>query len=56
MPITRKTTTLNKPKPSHHWRCAKCGRTADSSVKPPMTYGGNCPKATNGMHRWMKER
>lgn len=47
---------IQKPKISHHWRCSKCGRTADSSTKPAMTYGGSCRKATNGMHRWLKER
>jgi hypothetical protein len=41
---------------SIHWRCSKCGRTADSSIKPGMTYGGRCPRATNGMHSWMKDR
>ena len=41
---------------THHWRCAHCGRTADSSVKPGMTYGGSCRMSRNGMHRWVKER
>ena len=40
----------------HHWRCSHCGRTADSSVRPGMTYGGKCRMAPNGMHRWIKER
>ena len=40
----------------HHWRCMHCNRTADSSVKPGATYGGRCPHAPNGMHRWIKER
>ena len=37
------------------WRCAHCGRTANSSVKPGMTYGGKCPDAPKGMHSWRKE-
>ena len=37
-----------------HWRCSKCGRTADSSVKPVATYGGGCPRSTNRMHSWTK--
>ncbi len=40
----------------HLWRCSKCGRTSNSSVKPGATYGGKCPKASNGMHSWQKER
>lgn len=37
-----------------HWRCANCGRTADSSVKPGPTYGGKCPNSKVGHHRWIK--
>ena len=45
-----------KTKIIHHWRCTKCLRTSDSSVKPVTTYGGKCPKAKNGLHSWVKER
>lgn len=48
--------TTKVKKAVHHWRCSRCNRTADSSVRPGMTYGGKCTKAPNGMHRWMKER
>ncbi len=44
-----------KPTIVHKWRCSKCGRTSNSSVKPGMTYGGKCPVAKNGMHSWHKE-
>ena len=27
-------TQVKKEKIVHHWRCSKCGRTADSSVRP----------------------
>lgn len=37
------------------WRCSKCGRTANRSIKPGMTDGGNCRSASNGMHSWVKE-
>lgn len=47
---------LKKEHVTHHWRCSKCGRTADSSVRPGMTYGGKCRDAKNGMHSWVKER
>ena len=39
---------------SIHWRCSKCGRTADSSIKPNATYGGPCHSASNGKHVWTK--
>ena len=39
---------------SIHWRCTKCGRTADSSIKPGATYGGPCHSASNGKHTWTK--
>ena len=38
------------------WRCANCNRTANSSVKPGMTYGGKCSGSLKGMHRWIMER
>lgn len=37
-----------------HWRCSKCGRTADSSIKPNPTYGGPCHNASNKQHSWTK--
>lgn len=46
---------VRKPTVVHKWRCSKCGRTANSSVKPGMTYGGKCQHSTNGMHSWRKE-
>lgn len=49
-PIIKKSNTV------HHWRCTKCGRTADSSVKPVSTYGGSCRVSSSGMHVWVKER
>lgn len=49
------TVPVKKPRQIIHWRCSCCGRTADSSVKPGMTYGGKCSKAPNGMHRWVKD-
>lgn len=48
--------SVKKTNTVHHWRCSHCGRTADSSAKPLMTYGGKCRVAANGMHRWVKER
>lgn len=48
-------TPVKKPKIVYKWRCSKCNRTSNSSVKPGMTYGGKCPQATNGMHSWHKE-
>ena len=48
-------TPVKKPRITPHWRCSKCNRTADSSVKPGMTYGGKCPGATNGLHSWRKD-
>lgn len=49
------TPKIKKTNTVHKWRCSKCGRTANSSVKPGMTYGGKCPQASNGMHSWSKE-
>ena len=37
-----------------HWRCSKCGRTADSSFKPIPSYGGPCHSALNGKHVWIR--
>lgn len=48
-PIVKKENTVKK------WRCAYCNRTANSSVKPGMTYGGKCPDSPKGMHSWRKE-
>ena len=44
-----------KSRQSIHWRCTCCGRTADSAVKPGVTYGGKCNAGPNGMHRWVKD-
>ena len=49
------TTVKKKENKVKKWRCSKCGRTANSSVKPGMKYGGNCHSASNGMHSWIKE-
>lgn len=48
-PVVKKTNIAK------NWRCAYCNRTANSSVKPVMTYGGKCPKSPRGMHSWRKE-
>ena len=50
------TMPVNKGNTVHHWKCSKCGRTSDSSMKPGLTYGGKCRDAKNGMHSWVKER
>lgn len=49
-------TPVKKSNVVHLWRCTHCGRTSSSSVKPLMTSGGKCSKASNGLHRWVKER
>lgn len=53
--MTSKIVERIRSKTTIHWRCSKCGRTADSSVKPSMTYGGRCSGAVNGMHSWRKD-
>lgn len=47
--------TAKKENTIKKWRCSHCGRTANSSVKPGATYGGNCREAKNGQHTWKKE-
>ena len=48
-PVVKKENTVKK------WRCSYCNRTANSSVKPVMTYGGKCNSSPKGMHSWKKE-
>lgn len=43
-----------KSRQTIHWRCANCGRTSDSSVKPHENYGGKCAMSKVGKHRWTK--
>ena len=41
-------------KQSIPWKCTKCGRSADGTVKPVPSYGGGCPCAVNRLHTWVK--